>query len=216
MRPRDERARVSGGGGGRLRGRGPRELEGLRPAPGIQQVAGTPLGQSLLGRAWPARPPAGGTEYTPCSRSAPARAVRVPDVREGTSAQEKPPPGARGGHQDRALCRSLGAGWDSSLLAKVPVPPVMGSLAPSWGNGQGVASDLWAGAQAVPETLRRPGEGAHVPGHSSQGLLCPPTHNSARVLRCSHPPGSSVSPPPTPTGSTLSMTLCVLFSPEDC
>lgn len=155
-------------------------------------------------------------QSTPCSRSAPARAVRVPDVREGTSAQEKPPPGARGGHQDRALCRSLGAGWDSSLLAKVPVPPVMGSLAPSWGNGQGVASDLWAGAQAVPETLRRPGEGAHVPGHSSQGLLCPPTHNSARVLRCSHPPGSSVSPPPTPTGSTLSMTLCVLFSPEDC
>lgn len=58
-----ERAWASGGGGGRLRGRGPRELEGLRPAPGIQQVAGTPLGQSLLGRAWRARPPAGGTEY---------------------------------------------------------------------------------------------------------------------------------------------------------
>ena len=157
-RPRD------GESPGQRRGRGkagrerPEGAGGL--ASGTQHPAGgwdSPGAETAgEGMAHPASSWRDGVPSAPCSRSAPARAVRVPDVREGTLAQEKPPPGARGGHQDRALCRCLGAGWDSSLLAKVPVPPVMVRLAPSRGTGRGVASDLRAGAQAVPETLRCP------------------------------------------------------------
>lgn len=184
---------MRGGGAGRERPEGAGGLGSDHC--GIQQVAGCSPGADTAGEgmangpfcedlasSWKDSVPS-----APCSYPAPGRAVGPPDVREkilgpgesivGPSLVETTPKYKRGAPLRRAHCYSLGVGWGTLLLAKIPVPVCLAALPASPGPGQGVASDLWGRGhkpQAVPTSLRRSRCRANVSGHISQGLLCPP------------------------------------------
>lgn len=136
---------MRGGGAGRERPEGAGGLSSDHS--GVQQVAGCSPGADTAGEGMASGPFCedlasswkDSVPSAPCSYPAPGRAVGPPDVREkilgpgesivGPSLVETTPKYKRGAPLRRAHCYSLGVGWGTLLLAKIPVPVCLAAQA---------------------------------------------------------------------------------------